>query len=90
MISDFCIKRPVFAAVLSLLIIVLGVASLLRLPIRELPDVDSAIVGVTTTYLGAAPEIVDTDVTEVIEARSPASPGSRASSPRASAAAAAR
>ena len=50
MISDFCIKRPVFAAVLSLLIIVLGVASLLRLPIRELPDVDSAIVGVTTTY----------------------------------------
>ena len=67
MISDFCIKRPVFAAVLSLLIIVLGIASLLRLPIRELPDVDSAIVGVTTTYLGASPEIVDTDVTEVVE-----------------------
>jgi multidrug efflux pump len=67
MISDFCIKRPVFAAVLSLLIVVLGVASLLRVPIRELPDVDSAIVGVTTTYLGASPEIVDTDVTEVIE-----------------------
>jgi multidrug efflux pump len=67
MISDFCIKRPVFAAVLSLLIVVLGIASLLRLPIRELPDVDSAIVGVTTTYLGASPEIVDTDVTEVIE-----------------------
>jgi multidrug efflux pump len=67
MISDFCIKRPVFAAVLSLLIIVLGIASLLRLPIRELPDVDSAIVSVTTTYTGAAPEIVDTDITEVIE-----------------------
>ena len=67
MISDFCIKRPVFAAVLSLLIVVLGVASLLRLPIRELPDVDSAIVGVTTTYTGASPEIVDTDITEVIE-----------------------
>jgi multidrug efflux pump len=67
MISDFCIKRPVFAAVLSLLIIVLGVASLLRLPIRELPDVDSAVVSVTTTYTGAAPEIVDTDITEVVE-----------------------
>ena len=40
MISDFCIKRPVFAAVLSLLIVVLGIASLLRLPVRELPDVD--------------------------------------------------
>jgi multidrug efflux pump len=67
MISDFCIKRPVFATVLSLLIIVLGVASLLRLPIRELPDVDSAVISVTTTYTGAAPEIIDTDITEVIE-----------------------
>jgi multidrug efflux pump len=67
MISDFCIKRPVFAAVLSLLIIVLGIASLLRLPIRELPDVDAARVSVTTIYTGAAPEIIDTDITEVIE-----------------------
>ena len=67
MISDFCIKRPVFAAVLSLLIIVLGVAALLRLPIRELPNVDSAIISVTTTYTGAAPEIIDTEITEVIE-----------------------
>ena len=67
MISDFCIKRPVFAAVLSMLIIVLGVASLLRLPVRELPDVDAAVIGVTTTYTGAAPEIIDTDITEVIE-----------------------
>ena len=67
MISDFCIKRPVFAAVLSLLIIVLGIASLLRLPIRELPDVDAAIISVSTTYTGAAPEIIDTDVTEIIE-----------------------
>ena len=67
MISDFCIKRPVFAAVLSMLLIVLGLASLLRLSVRELPDVDSAVVTVNTTYTGAAPEIVDTDITEVIE-----------------------
>ena len=67
MISDFCIKRPVFAAVLSLLIIVLGIASLMRLPVRELPDVDAATVSVSTVYTGAAPEIVDTDITEVIE-----------------------
>jgi multidrug efflux pump len=67
MISDFCIKRPVFAAVLSLLIIVAGIASLMRLPIRELPDVDAATVSVTTVYTGAAPEIIDTDITEVIE-----------------------
>jgi multidrug efflux pump len=66
-ISDFCIKRPVFAAVLSLLIIVLGAASLMRLPIRELPDVDSAVISVTTVYTGAAPEIIDTDITEIVE-----------------------
>jgi multidrug efflux pump len=65
--SDFCIKRPVFAAVLSMLIVVLGIASLLRLPIRELPNVDAAIVSVSTDYTGAAPEIVDTDITEPIE-----------------------
>jgi len=67
MISDFCIKRPVFAAVLSLLIIVLGTASLLRMSVRELPDVDAAVISVTTTYTGAAPEIIDTELTEVIE-----------------------
>ncbi len=66
-VSDFCIKRPVFAAVLSMLIVVLGIASLLRLPIRELPDVDSAIISVNTSYTGAAPEIVDTDITAPIE-----------------------
>jgi multidrug efflux pump len=66
-LSDFCIKRPVFAAVLSMLIVVLGIASLLRLPIRELPDVDAAIISVSTAYTGAAPEIVDTDITEIIE-----------------------
>ena len=52
MISDFCIKRPVFAAVLSMLLIVLGLASLMRLSVRELPDVDSAVVTVSTLYTG--------------------------------------
>ncbi|HSA83001.1 MAG TPA: efflux RND transporter permease subunit, partial [Geminicoccaceae bacterium] len=66
-LSDFCIKRPVFATVLSLLIVVLGTASLLRLPIRELPDVDAAVVSVSTSYVGAAPQVVDTDITELIE-----------------------
>ena len=66
-LSDFCIKRPVFAAVLSMLIVVMGVASLLRLPVRELPDVDAAIISVATTYTGAAPGIIDTDITAPIE-----------------------
>ncbi|WP_158044344.1 efflux RND transporter permease subunit [Skermanella pratensis] len=67
MISDLCIKRPVLAIVLSALIVVIGIAALLRLPVRELPDVDTAVVTITTTYPGAAPEIIDTEIIEVIE-----------------------
>ncbi|WP_211099983.1 efflux RND transporter permease subunit [Acuticoccus kandeliae] len=67
MLSDLAIRRPVLAAVASLLIIVFGIGALTQLPIRELPDIDTAIVTVRTTYTGAAPEIVDTDITEVVE-----------------------
>jgi multidrug efflux pump len=66
-LSDLAIRRPVLALVASLLIVVLGVASLLTLPVRELPDVDSAVVTVVTTYTGATPKIVDTDITEIVE-----------------------
>ncbi len=66
-LSDLSIRRPVLALVASLLIVVMGVASLLTLPVRELPDVDSAIVTVITTYTGASPAIVDTDITEIVE-----------------------
>lgn len=66
-LSELCIRRPVLATVVSLLIVVFGVAAILQLPVRELPDVDRAVITVTTTYTGAAPEIIDTDVTELIE-----------------------
>ena len=66
-LSDIAIKRPVFATVISLLIIVFGIASLNNLPIREYPDIDPPVVSISTTYTGAAPEVVDTQITEVIE-----------------------
>jgi multidrug efflux pump len=66
-LSDLSIRRPVLAIVASLLIITAGFASLLSIPVRELPDVDSAVVTVTTTYTGASPQIVDTDITEILE-----------------------
>ncbi|TVR84188.1 MAG: efflux RND transporter permease subunit, partial [Rhodospirillales bacterium] len=66
-LSDISIKRPVLATVVSLLIVVLGIGSLLGLAVREYPNIDPPVVSVTTTYTGAAPEIVDTEVTEVIE-----------------------
>lgn len=66
-LSDIAIRRPVLAAVASLLIVVFGIGALSQLPIRELPDIDAAIVSVRTAYTGAAPEIIDTDITEVLE-----------------------
>ncbi len=67
-LTDLSIKRPVFATVVSLLLLVLGTASLLTMPIRELPQIDPPVVQVTTTYVGASAAVVDTQITELIEA----------------------
>lgn len=66
-LSDIAVRRPVLAAVASLLILVFGLASVQGIPVRELPDVDNAVVTVTTDYRGAAPEVIDTDITETLE-----------------------
>jgi multidrug efflux pump len=66
-LSDVSIKRPVFATVLSLLIVVFGLAALFGLPVREYPDIDPPIVSISTNYTGAAAEVVDTQITQVIE-----------------------
>jgi len=66
-LSELSIRRPVLAAVFSLLIVVFGIAAVNRIPVRELPNVDSAVVTVSTTYTGAAPEIIDSDITEIID-----------------------
>jgi len=66
-LSDISVRRPVLAAVASLLIVIFGLVALRDIPVRELPDVDNAVVTVTTTYRGAAPEVIDTDLTETIE-----------------------
>jgi multidrug efflux pump len=67
-LSDISIKRPVFATVVSLLLIVLGLASLSTLPIREYPKIDPPVISVTTTYRGASAAVIDTQITELIEA----------------------
>ena len=53
-ISDLSIRRPVFATVISLLLIVLGVMAFSRLTLRELPAIDPPIVSVDVTYPGAS------------------------------------
>jgi len=66
-LSDISIKRPVFATVMSLLILVFGLAALNQLPVREYPDIDPPVVSVSTDYTGAAAEVVDTQITQLIE-----------------------
>lgn len=66
-LSDISIKRPVFATVISLLILVFGLAALRGLPVREYPDIDPPEVSIATDYIGAAAEVVDTQITQVIE-----------------------
>ena len=66
-LSDLSIRRPVFAAVISLLLMVLGVIAFTRLPLRELPDVDSPVVSVDTGYPGASAAVVESRVTQLLE-----------------------
>ncbi|MBV1901521.1 MAG: efflux RND transporter permease subunit [Kordiimonadaceae bacterium] len=67
LLSDVSVKRPVFASVISLLLIAFGLLSFGSLPIRELPDVDPPIVNVSTRYPGANAAVIETRVTQIIE-----------------------
>ena len=66
-ISQVCIDRPVLASVMSIVIVLFGAIALTRLQNRELPDIDPPEVSITTVFPGAAPEVVETSVTDVLE-----------------------
>ncbi|TLS68678.1 efflux RND transporter permease subunit [Mariprofundus erugo] len=68
-LSDTSVRRPVLALVVNLLLIVFGILAFTHLPLREYPDIDPPIVSINTTYPGAAANVVETRVTEVIEGR---------------------
>ncbi|OZB16454.1 MAG: multidrug transporter AcrB, partial [Rhodobacterales bacterium 34-62-10] len=61
------VRRPILAFVLNALIVMAGLAALLGVEVRELPDVDRPVVTVTTTFSGASPETVDQELTGRIE-----------------------
>ncbi len=65
--TDIFVKRPVLAAVLSLLLLLLGAMGYLQLGVRETPDVERPVVTVTTTWPGADPAIVESDLSEILE-----------------------
>lgn len=61
------VRRPILAAVINTLLVVAGLAALVGVEVRELPDVDRPTISVRTTYEGAAPETIDQEVTQTIE-----------------------
>ena len=66
-ITELCIRRPVLASVINLVVILLGLVSLQTLTIRQYPNIDSPVVTVTTRYPGASASIMETQVTDPIE-----------------------
>lgn len=68
-LSDISVKRPVFASVLSILLVAFGLVSFERLSLREYPDIDPPIVTVEVGYPGAPANIVETRITEIVEER---------------------
>ncbi len=65
--SEFFIKKPVFCSVLAIFLIILGILALKELPLRQFPDIERSEITIDTLYPGAASEIIETKITEIIE-----------------------
>jgi multidrug efflux pump len=68
-LSAVSVERPVFATVVSLLLVILGLLAYTRLAVRELPEVEAPVVSIETNYRGAAADVVETKITQLIEDR---------------------
>ena len=66
-LSDISIRRPVFATVMSITILLFGIISYTQLPVREYPDIDPPIISVVTLYRGASSNVVETEISDILE-----------------------
>jgi len=66
-LAEISIRRPVFATVLSLLVLLIGAVSFTRLSVREYPKIDEPVVTVSVTYAGASAEVMESQVTKPLE-----------------------
>ena len=67
--SEFFIKKPVFCFVLASFLILVGYLSLKELPLRQFPDIERSEITIDTIYPGASSSIIETKITEIIEAQ---------------------
>ena len=66
-LSDISIRRPVFAIVINLVVVLIGLISYQRLAVRLVPNVDVPVVTVNTTYPGASAQVIESQITKPIE-----------------------
>ena len=66
-LSDLSIKRPVFAAVMSTVLVTSGLFAFDKLPVREYPDTDAPVLSITTVYRGASAGVIEAQVTQIVE-----------------------
>ena len=66
-LSDISIRRPVFATVINLVVLLVGIIAYTRLPVRLIPNVDTPVVTVNTTYPGARAQVIESQITQPIE-----------------------
>ena len=74
-LSSTSINRPVFATVMSLFIVILGAISYTFLGVRDYPSVDSPIISVSTSFPGANADVIDNQITEILESAINGIPG---------------
>ncbi|HEX5099129.1 MAG TPA: efflux RND transporter permease subunit [Polyangiaceae bacterium] len=66
-ITEVCVKRPVLAWMIMLATIVFGIVAVQRIGVSQMPDVDFPTISVNVTWEGAAPEVMENDVIQVLE-----------------------
>ena len=76
-LSSTCIKRPVFATVMNIILMLVGCIGLVFLGVRDYPSVDPPIISVSTSFPGANADVIETQITEPLESAINGIPGIR-------------
>jgi multidrug efflux pump len=66
-LAELSIRRPVFATVLSLLVLLVGAVSFTKLPVREYPKIDEPVVTISVRYAGASAEVIESQIAKPLE-----------------------
>ncbi|MDR2794856.1 MAG: efflux RND transporter permease subunit [Holosporaceae bacterium] len=74
-ITEFCIRRPVFSTVLTMMILVLGIVCQSRLPVRKEPKIERSVISVESEFRGASPRVVEAQITKILESYLATIPG---------------